>query len=257
MATQPTPLNTMARADRRRRNEGSPNGAEAVDPGDSTLESFVARLHDEGVEAGRQEAERLVREARLEADRIVEQARKEAERLSADAEARAAEELSRGRAELEMAARDAVLELSEVLAGGLGALLARSVEEELRDPDFLRSLLKEAVGAYARADAEGQRPIEVRVPAELEDQLESWAFGELARGIRGGPAGPDGEGGAGAADGTNRVELSATLERAGFEYRAVDGTVEVDVAAAVDLLLGLLTPRLRKTIEEGVRDLPQ
>jgi V/A-type H+-transporting ATPase subunit E len=228
----------MTRGDRKGRNQRIPEPPEDLDPGESTLESFVARLHDEGVQAGRDEAERLVREARLEAERILDGARRDAERMAEEASARAERDLERGRAELELAARDAVLQLSSALAEGLRSILTRSIEGELNDPALVRTLLTEAVSAYARADADGGGRIEVRVPDELAEGLEVWAMKELASGIEGG----------------NGLSLAADLREAGFEYSVGDGTVEVTVSAAVDLLMQLLTPRLREVLQRAVHD---
>jgi V/A-type H+-transporting ATPase subunit E len=231
----------MSRGDRKSRGERPPDPPEDLDPGESTLESFVARLHDEGVQAGRQEAERLVREARREAERIVERAQREAERLANEAREKADRDLARGRDELDLAARDAVLELTEAFRSGLRAVLEEKVEHELRDPDFLRTLVAQAVSAYAQADAERSGAIDVRVPRELEADLESWAVGELARGLEEG----------------NALTLSPTLAEAGFEYRVSDGTVEVTVESTVDLLMRLLTPRLGEVLERAAQDLPR
>lgn len=225
----------MARGDRRSPTGGSSGPDQAPDPSESTLEAFVARLHDEGVEAGRKEAERLVRDARREAQDLLDHARAEADRIIADAEARAERDVRRGRAELELAARDTVLELTGALARGLGEILGRAVEKELREPEVVRTLLQEVVRAYASADAGGARSVRARVPDGMKDAVERWAFGELAREMEG--AGP--------------IELTATLDEAGFEYRVTDGTVEVSVEAAVELLMRFLTPRLREALRRA------
>ncbi|MGD2071293.1 MAG: hypothetical protein PVI57_21670 [Gemmatimonadota bacterium] len=225
----------MARGDRRGPADGSGGPDQGQDPSESTLEAFVARLHDEGVEAGRKEAERLVRDARREAEDVLGHARAEAERIIADAEARADRDVRRGRAELELAARDTVLDLTGSLARGLGEILGRAVEQELREPDVVRELLREVVRAYASADADGARTVHARVPEGMKEDVERWAFGELAREM----------------DGAGPIGLSATLEEAGFEYRVTDGTVEVSVDAAVELLMRFLTPRLGEALRRA------
>ncbi len=198
-----------------------------------TVEAFVARLHDEGVAAGRQEAERLLREARREAGEIEGRAKAEAESLIEAATSRVEEEKARARAELELAARDAVLELREALTETLSRILARAAERELGDEAVVVRLLEAVVKAYARADAE-RRPDEIRVPRPLMDAVESWWLGELSEALRVG--------------GTLRV--SPVLE-AGFEYRIDGGTVEVSVEATVAKLMELVRPRLRQIVADG------
>ena len=55
-----------------------------------TIESFVEKLHAEGVHAGQEAAEKLRSEARAEAERVVAEAKAEAEKLLAEAKAKAA-----------------------------------------------------------------------------------------------------------------------------------------------------------------------
>lgn len=199
-----------------------------------TLESFVAKLHSEGVEAGREEAKRLSAAARREADEIVRRARAEADALLADARERAAAERARAEAELELAARDAVIELRSELDRVLETLLSRAVEARLRDPAFLGPLLREMAAAYARADAEG-RPREARVPRELAEQLEAWWLKEVAAGLRG----------------ENGLRIQGALRDSGFEYRVSGGTVEVSVESTVEKLMALVRPRLREILDRG------
>jgi vacuolar-type H+-ATPase subunit E/Vma4 len=226
-------MSKMTRADRRGGDSSSREEPAADESSSGTsLESFVAQLHDEGVEAGRREAAQLVRRAEEEAAELLRRAEAEADALLEEARTRAADERARDRAELELAARDAVLALQAALSDVLRSILARAAESRLADPDVVASLLKEVVRAYAQADAAG-RPTEVRVPRSLGDALEAWWVRELAAGIAGNGAAP---------------VLSATLEEAGFEYRVGDGTVEVSVDSVVETLMGLARPALRELV---------
>lgn len=203
------------------------------DENPDTLESFVALLHDEGVEAGRQEAARIVREAEAEAKVILEQARREADGVRSGARAAAEREMERARAELRLATRDAVLALQASLRSTLQSLLSRATTPPLRDPAFLRTLLKEMLGAYAQSDADGGPPVAVRAPESVVADLESWALAELGREL--------------AVDGP----AADTVRAAGFEYTVAEGTVEVSVEAVTDALAELLGPRLRAVLDEA------
>lgn len=201
------------------------------------MEAFVARLHDEGVEAGRQEAERVLREARREAAEIVERAGSEADALVAAAKARVAEEEERGRAELKLAARDAVLELRAALTETLSTILAESVSRELSDAEVVERLLREVMGAYARADAD-RRPVDIRVPGALARDVTRWWKSELSAVLRGEAS----------------VEVNPVLE-AGFEYRIDGGTVEMSVEATVAKVMELMRPRLREIVGDSAAGL--
>lgn len=223
----------MTRADR---SENASTVAAAAAAAETTLESFVAQLHSEGVEAGRKEAEAVIRAAKEEAEEIVRRARGEAETLIAEARTEAEAAGARGRAELELAVRDAILQLQASLNAVLRALLERGVADHLADPGELKPLLREVVEAYARADAEG-RPTEFRVPARAARSLEAWWSRELASAVAGG---------AGAA---GVPPLSGSLEGAGFEYDVSGGTVEVSVESVVEKLMELVRPGLRGVVE--------
>lgn len=218
----------MERADR----SDEATVAEAAEAAETTLESFVAQLHSEGVEAGRREAEEVLRDAHTEAEAILRRARKEADALAAEAREEAEAAGKRARAELELAVRDAILQLQAALSTALRGLITRAAAEHLSDADELKSLLRDVVSAYARADAEG-RPGEFRVPARAARELESWWTREL-----------------GAAVSEDLPALSASLLEAGFEYDVGGGVVEVSVESVVEKLMELVRPGLREVVEE-------
>lgn len=224
----------MARTDEGRR--------DAVEPARSgpsaTLESFVSKLHADGVEAGRKEAERLIQDARDQADSIVGAAEEEARRIIESAEAQAKREKERVSAELRLAGRDAVLQLRAALDAALAAVLRRAVAKELNNSAVIADLLREMVSAYVAADAVGQSGMEVRVSRELADELADWGMNELGKSLKNKGA----------------VDLKATLEEAGFEYRLAGATVEVTPDAALEKLRELVSPRLRELLNDTTKD---
>ena len=81
-----------------------------------SIEAFVSKLQEEGVQAGRQAAEKLRAEAQQQGDEIIRQAEIQAEEITADAKAQAESNLAKANTELKLAARDAVLRLRETLS---------------------------------------------------------------------------------------------------------------------------------------------
>ena len=216
----------------RAESSGGGSGAEqAAEAAETTLESFVAQLHSEGVEAGRREAEEVIRSAESEAEEILRRARAEADAYAEEAREAAEAAGARGRAELELAVRDAILQLQAALTAVLRTLIEREVDEQLGDPGELKRLIGDVVEAYASADASG-RPTEFRVPARTARQLEGWWTRELSGAAGGG------------------ATLSPSLAAAGFEYDVAGGTVEVSVESVVDKLMELVRPGLREVVEE-------
>jgi V/A-type H+/Na+-transporting ATPase subunit E len=198
------------------------------------LEEFVARLHADGVETGRTEADRLVREAHAEAERILAAAEAGARERVAQAEARAEALLAQRESELRLAARDAVLQLRATLASSMETLVRHAADAALADPAVVTDILKSVVLEYARADARGARRIEVTVPDALRQPLEEALLRELAGSAAGRAA---------------RVDVKGDLAEAGFEYRVGEGgTVEVTTEAVLDVLQRLVRPGLYRLL---------
>jgi hypothetical protein len=195
-----------------------------------SIESFVTKLQNEGVEAGKKEAEKIRAEAQEEADRIVKEAEQKADKIRQDAERDAEDTRQRGQTDLELAARDTVLRLRETLNRALRTVLASGTQEALRDTEFLKGLIHDVVMQYTQADQEGKTTVEVRVSDEAKDQLTEWCRQQLA---------PQAQG-TGAA-----VDIKGVLSEAGFEYQVQDANVEVTQASVVETLQDLVSPRLR------------
>lgn len=110
------------------------------------VETLIGRLKDEGVAAGRAEAERVVAEAKAKADTIVASAREEAERRVDEARAAAARETSAAQDALRLAARDAVLAMKRTLTERFAGEIGRLVSDQMRNPDLLRQLILVVAG---------------------------------------------------------------------------------------------------------------
>jgi len=116
------------------------------------VEALVARLRDEGVAAGRAEADRLVAEANARARSIIEAAESDAAaRLEAvhreiDSRRRAGEDA------LRVAARDTVLDLKDQLSRRFSEDVGKTVGAAMRDEEMLKRIILEIAG---RARIEG------------------------------------------------------------------------------------------------------
>ena len=202
-----------------------------------TIESFVAKLQAEGVQAGQQEAEKLRAEAARQAEQIVQQANQQADKILADAKRDAEKLLARSQSELRLAARDTVHRLREALGRALREVLARGAEQKLSDPEFLGGLLHELATMYARADIEHKNGITIDLRPDLRDKLLAWALRETAQ--REQAAGL-------------HMDLKGTLKEAGFEYSISGAKVEVTLSSVAEILSEMVSPRLREVIAEAV-----
>ena len=205
-----------------------------------SIESFVERLQKEGVEAGRAEAAKIVAEARAQAEKILAQAQSQAQKIVAEAQSQAEKAQQQGRSELQMASRDVLLRLRQTVAAVLERLLVQAAGEALDDEQFLAGLVHDVVVEYARQDAAGKRPLEVRVSDEKVEALTKWALGRLA----GGGDKP-------------QVDLKGGLQSAGFEYSVSGGTVEVTPESIAEVLSGMVSDRLRELLEQAASEKDQ
>ncbi len=198
-----------------------------------TIESFVEKLQKDGVDAGQVEASKLLDGAKAEAEKVLSDAKTQAESITGDARAEAERIVKQGKDELALAGRDTLLRLHEVIVRAIRTILDGAVEAQMKDKEFLSNLIREVVVQYAQKDAEGDRPIEVRVVDEMLDALTSWAAGEMAGHGKG--TTPD-------------VALVGGLKAAGFEYSSSGGTVEVTPESVAAVLSGMVSPRLQEMI---------
>ncbi|MHC4716011.1 MAG: V-type ATP synthase subunit E family protein [Planctomycetota bacterium] len=205
-----------------------------------SIESFVAKLQEEGVDAGRAEAAKIVEEAQAQAEQIVAGARAEADKITAGAQQEAERTLQQSQAELAMAARDAVLRLRETITSALRVVFREGAAKALGDDEFLASLLHDIAQEYARQDAVHDWPVEFRVSDEKLHQATEWAIREMT--------------GKGGEDWRSRIDLRGGLKAAGFEYVTSGGTVEVTPESVAAVMAEMIAPRLREMIDKAVAE---
>ena len=216
--------------------------------GTSGVQELIDRLRDEGVKAGRTEAERLLHEARQQAEAIVNKARAEAEAMETQARARIESERAAAHEAIRMAFRDTRLTLSAQVKAAFAGHVQRLVSTELEDHDFLRKLIVLVFGRATAGLPEGQ-PVELLLSDELFTGGEGGAAltdagrealrhmvlgisGEMLReGVTLRPAGKDGLG--------------------GMRVRLVGQDLEIDLSdeALSELLLQYLIPRFRAIVQ--------
>lgn len=213
----------------------------------SGVRELIERVRSEAVEAGEQEAKRLLDEARREAARIVEAAREEAAAHRDEAEQYARKEQEAGRAALVRAARDTVLQVQEELTGRFADQLRRLVEERLADPAFLERLVLELVGAERPADDEPAELLLPRRPVDIDElrrrhpelggaPLDAFVVSVAQLSLR---------------EGVTVRAVEAEDTQAGLRLRLRDGEVEVEVSpeSLTELLEHHLLPRFRGLLE--------
>ena len=132
----------------------------------SGVQELIDRIRDQGVQAAREEADRLLRNARKQATEIVAQAKAEAE--AAQAKARADMEAYRAASldALRLAARDTVLDLKARVMSRFEEFVKRLVVSATRDKELVRSIVLVLAG-HAAEEFIKDKEIEVRISNSL------------------------------------------------------------------------------------------
>ena len=213
------------------------------------VKELISQLRDEGVKAGQEEAEKLMRDARDQAAGIVNRAKAEAKEMLDKGRAEIESESSSSLAALQLAARETALKLKSQIINSFDHHVRRLVTMEMKDKDFLRQVILTIAGKVARelpkdkaaelliSDAElkpGENP-EWKNTKE-EESLRHFILAVSGEMLRKGIELKEGEG-----------------RDAGLKIRLKGEDLEIDLTdkAISDLFLKNLLPRFR-TVVEGI-----
>jgi vacuolar-type H+-ATPase subunit E/Vma4 len=199
-----------------------------------TIETFINKLQEDGVQAGREAAKEITDKAEQEAQQRLAAAEEQARQIIQQAQEESQRTRVRVETELKLAARDIVVRVQETLNQVLEAVLADAVRDKLQDAEFLGGLIREVVLQYVEADVAGHGTIEINVSDEMQQRLLSGAVTAFQ---------PDQAEQA-------RIALIGQLKKAGFEYKMAGGTVEVTEDSVVQVLSSLLGAELRRRVQE-------
>jgi len=139
----------------------------------SGVRDLIARLREDGVNAGREKAEQVLQEAREEAARIVAEARAQAAEILNRAEVQIERDKTACMGSLKTAIRDTELKMESELKADFAAHVRRLVSIEMGDREFIRQCVLAVSGmASGNMVCEGQ-PVEVLLPKDLFETDES------------------------------------------------------------------------------------
>lgn len=219
----------------------------------SGVDELIAKLRDEGVSAGRAEADSIVGDARARAQKILDKANADArERIEA---ARKESDAYRaaGEAALKTAMRDTVLDMKTALMERFSSDLKRLVSHQMQDPEVLKQMILEVAGR-TRADGEvgDADELEVLLPEEVvgleelrvnPEELRKGRLTKLVLGLTGEML-------------REGVAFSGSQDiAAGIQIQLKDKDITLDLTekAVAALLLQHLQPRFRAILEGIVK----
>lgn len=219
----------------------------------SGVDELIARLQQDGIDAGKRQADELVVAARAEAARILSQARMEADAERQQALADIEREQRAARESLQIAFRDLVLDMKAMMAKRFATDVGRLVRAEVERPPILEKLvLAAAARKLEQAGLPDQAELEILLPATppgLDDirrapeSARSGAVADLAFALQ---------------EDMLREGVSFAPRddsKAGIHLILRNDQIEVDLSdrAIADLLLDYLQPRFRAILDGIIR----
>lgn len=192
--------------------------------------TFTKQLREDGIEAARREAEKILADAKAKAEHEKEQARAAARRMVQEGEAEIARHRQKVEAELRLAARDLVLDVKKRLENLTRGLLQPVIAEKLSAADVVESSLRELLKTQKTG-----REWEAALGPVVGAKLTQAALSDLFKTVDG------------------RVKLGETLKTAGFTLRdtASGEVVELTETSVADAFGRLVAPQLRALLDKS------
>ncbi len=143
------------------------------------LQELTDKLYNDGLSKGREEGERLLEEARSQADDIIAKARKEAESIVSEAHRQADDYSQKVNSDLKMAAAQSFQATkSDIENLIIGKFAGEEVKSTLSSPDFVKQFLQAIAEKFSPDDASD---LSVVLPASLQGELEPFVKGQLSK----------------------------------------------------------------------------
>ena len=146
------------------------------------IQELTSKLYSEGVEKGKQEAEKIIAEANAQRKQILDEATAKAQEIIAAAEKQSAEMRSHTEAELKLFAAQAIEALKTEITNLITDKLASdNVKAAMQDQTFIQKIIVELVRNWSKNE---KLIIGVQNPKELETYIASNAKDILDKGLK-------------------------------------------------------------------------
>jgi V/A-type H+/Na+-transporting ATPase subunit E len=142
------------------------------------LQSFLNRIHQEGIKSGEDEAQKIIADAQAKAELILKRAKTEGEEIVNRAKKDADNLVNHGKEALRLAARDTLLGLRHELQTRMQTVFQDLAGEAL-SPDAIAGILGDIIRSYQTADTDSFK-MEVLLPSERCQELEAALKARLA-----------------------------------------------------------------------------
>lgn len=214
----------------------------------SGVEQLIDRLRDQGVRAGRVQADAIVEQAKTQAETMLSEAKEKATRIVDDARAEAEQTENAGKEALRIATRDTILRFRQELMDYFNERVRRLVSEELEDREILGRLILEVASDAARtAGVAEAKEIDILLPPEIVSVEElkhnpKELLGKLTEIVKGIAQ-------ATYRDGVTFKALAPDTKGIRVHVRGKELQVDLTAKAVADILLEHMQPRFRALMQ--------
>ena len=192
-----------------------------------TVASFARQLREDGIEAAKAEAAKILADARKEAEKIITSAKAEATKVEKEAQNAIAQNKNSSEAEMRMVARDIIIGLKKKIEDVGMALLGSKVAEALADREVVRTAVIELLKTQ-QVGKNWEVALSEKIAKPLADVVVA-SFKEKGA----------------------TAKLTSDLKKIGFEVRATgeNEVFEVTEESVTESFRRLLSPELKKLLE--------
>lgn len=189
--------------------------------------SFAKQLREDGIEAAKAEATKILAEANKEAEKIINSAKAEAVKAEKEAQNRIAQSRNSSESEMRLVARDIIIGVKKKIEDVGGILLRDKVAETLNDKDVLKTAVTELL-----KNNQSGKSWEVSLGEKISKPLADVVLASFK-------------------DGGSMAKLTSDLKKIGFEAKITgeNEVFEVTEESVTQSFKKLLSPELKKMLE--------
>jgi V/A-type H+-transporting ATPase subunit E len=194
------------------------------------LQNLLTKVYEEGVAKANAEAEKILEKAKAEAEKLISDAKAKAEAELAEAQKRSEELKKNTEGDLKMAGKHSISALKQKITDlVLSAAIDDSAKKGFDDVEYVKSLIKEALGSWKEADAG------IVISEKLKQKIDEAFVSSLKKSF----------------DGKLQIDFSPQI-KAGFSISPLDGSYKLNFTDEdfAELFKNFLRPRTAKIIFE-------
>jgi len=192
---------------------------------------FAKQLKEEGIEAARLEADKIIAEANAKAEQIIKEAKSSTQKMLQETEAEISRKFQRSEAELKLVARDLILNVKRQIEQVAQDLLKGKTAQLLSSEEVIRAALMELIKCQKTG-----KEWELALGPTVGEPLAQTVVDELFKSHEA------------------QLKLTDGFKKSGFQLKTKAGTevIEVSDDSIADAFRRLLSPELQKILDAKV-----